>query len=339
MASLSLVAATASAALGPTAATAAGTGSIKQMQCTISACNVYPSVPWSSYKGAKVGILNLAPVPGATRWSAPLKTCLTSHGADVDYVDIGGDITKTAPTLQGWLTSGIKAIFDIGIPLDGETSLIAQANAKHIPIILWGAGDPAGTVALDANQTVDGVEIAQYLVNTLGTSFSVTMLNNSTNPALQARTEGVKAVFALYPNIKANYEQVSAFTVEAAQQTATALLQANHNLSAIIGAYGDYGVGAANAVTAAGAKTVVVGMNGDLEEYAAIRAGGPYKATIADGHEAGSQLACQTGAVMLSGGKPVATHIFLSSTFVDAANLPPAGQYDTSPRLLELLGS
>lgn len=325
---------TTSAAASPAATVSTGTKT-----CTISQCNVYPSVPWSTYSGVKVGVLNLAPVPGATRWSAPLTSCLKSHGANVDYVDIGGDITKTAPTLRGWLTSGVKAIFDIGIPLDGEKSLLNQAVSQHIPVILWGAGNPAGAVALDANQAVDGVQIAEYLINKLGTSFSVTMLNNSTNPALVSRTAGVKAVLDQYPNVKATYQQVPAFSVESAQQLGKAILQAHPDLTAFIGAYGDYGVGAANAVTSAGTKTIVVSMNGDPEEYAAIRSGGPLKATIADGHEAGSQLACETGAVMLNGGKPVGTHVFLSSAFVDTSNLPPAGQVDTSPRVVDTLGS
>lgn len=318
---------------------AATTSAPGTVQCTVEQCNVYPSVPWSTYSGVHVGILNLAPVPGATRWSAPLKSCLSSHGANVDYVDIGGDMTKTAPVIRGWLTSGVKAIFDIGIPLAGEQSLLDQAKAQHIPVITWGAGNPPETVALDANQTVDGVQIAEYLVNTLGTSFSVELLSNSTNPALVSRIAGVKAVLEQYPKINVTYQQVQDFSVESAQQTATAVLQAHPDLTAIVGAYGDYGVGAANAVSRAGTKTVVVSMNGDPEEYSAIRSGGPLKATIADGHEAGSQLACETGAIMLSGGRPVGTHVYLSSTFVDAANLPPAGQTDDTPRVVETLGS
>lgn len=321
------------------AATATVTASSGTQECTISQCNVYSSVPWSQYSGVRVGILNLAPVPGATRWSAPLKSCLSSHGANVDYVDVGGDITKAAPTIRGWLTSGVKAIFDVGVPLAGEQSLLNQAHSQHVPVITWGAGNPPETVALDANQTVDGVQIAEYLVNKLGTAFSVELLSNSTNPALVSRMAGARAVFGQYPNIKVSYQQVSAFSVEAAQQTATAVLQAHPDLSAIVGAYGDYGVGAANAVSRAGGKTIVVSMNGDPEEYTAIRSGGPLKATIADGHEAGSQLACETGAVMLGGGQPVGTHVFLSSTFVDAANLPPVGQTDNSPRIVETLGS
>ena len=326
------------------AATSAGTqasvtSASGTAQCTEQQCNVYSSVPWTQYKGVRVGILNLAPVPGATRWSDPLKSCLTTHGASVDYVDVGGDITKAAPTIRGWLTSGIKAIFDVGVPLAGEQTLLDQAHAQHIPVITWGAGNPPETVALDANQTVDGVQIAEYLVNKLGTSFSVELLSNSTNPALVSRMAGARAVFDQYPNIKVAYQQVPSFSVESAQQSATAVLQAHPNLGAIVGAYGDYGVGAANAVSRAGGKTIVVSMNGDPEEYTAIRSGGPLKATIADGHEAGSQLACETGAVMLGGGQPVGSHVFLSSTFVDSANLPPVGQTDNSPRTVETLGS
>lgn len=326
------------------AATSAGTqaavtSASGTAQCTEQQCNVYSSVPWTQYKGVRVGILNLAPVPGATRWSDPLKSCLTTHGASVDYVDVGGDITKAAPTIRGWLTSGIKAIFDVGVPLAGEQTLLDQAHAQHIPVITWGAGNPPETVALDANQTVDGVQIAEYLVNKLGTSFSVELLSNSTNPALVSRMAGARAVFDQYPNIKVAYQQVPSFSVESAQQSATAVLQAHPNLGAIVGAYGDYGVGAANAVSRAGGKTIVVSMNGDPEEYTAIRSGGPLKATIADGHEAGSQLACETGAVMLGGGQPVGSHVFLSSTFVDSSNLPPVGQTDNSPRTVETLGS
>jgi ABC-type sugar transport system substrate-binding protein len=329
----------------PAAASSSGAATLDatsqaQGTCTEESCTVYKSVPYSAYKGVKVGILNLAPVPGATRWSAPLQACLKAHGASVDYVDVGGDITKAGPTIQGWLSSGIKAVFDVGIPLDGQTSLIKQANSAKIPIITWGAGNPAGTISLDANQYVDGVEIAEYLINKIGDTGTIAYLSNSTNPALREREAGSMAVFGQYPKIKVQQKQVNTFSVEGAQQTAAAVLTASPNLSAIVGAYGDFGVGAANAVTRAGDKTtIVVSMNGDPEEYSAIRSGGPLKATIADGHEAGGQLACETGAVMLNGGQPLGTHMFLSSVFVDSSNLPPNGQTNDSPRTVETLGS
>lgn len=315
------------------------TSSVAQGACTESDCNVYGSVPYDQYKGKTVGILNLAPVPGATRWSGPLKACLMAHGAKVDLVDVGGDITKAGPTIQGWESSNIKVIFDVGIPIEGQVSLIKQANAKKIPIILWGAGNPPGTVSLDANQTVDGVLIAEYLVNKLNGNGKVVILSNSTNPALRERVQGALAVFSQYRGIKVLQKQVSTFSVEGAQTLAAATLQANGDTAAFIGAYGDFGVGATNAVSQANSKAIVVSMNGDPEEYADIAKGGPFKATIADGHEAGAQLACQTGAVMLGGGKPLGTHLFLSSVFVDSTNLPPAGKTNDDPRTVNSLGS
>jgi ribose transport system substrate-binding protein len=300
---------------------------------------VYGSVPYDQYKGKSVGILNLAPVPGATRWSEPLKACLTAHGAKVDFVDVGGDITKAGPTIQGWLSSDIKAIFDIGIPVDGQVSLIKQANDKKVPVILWGAGSPPGTVALDANQTVDGVLIAEYVVNKLNGSGKVVILSNSTNPALRQREQGALAVFSQYRGIKVLQKEVTTFSVEGAQKLTAVTLQANPDVGAFIGAYGDFGVGATNAVTQGHSKAIVVSMNGDPEEYAAIGKGGPFKATIADGHEAGSQLACQTGAVMLGGGKPLGSHLFLSSVFVDGSKLPAAGKSNDDARTVDSLGS
>lgn len=315
------------------------TSSTAQRTCTESHCNVYGSVPWDQYKGKTVGILNLAPVPGATRWSEPLKACLSSHGAKVDLVDVGGDITKAGPTIQGWLSSNIKAVFDIGIPIDGQVSLIKQANDKKVPVILWGAGSPPGTVALDANQTVDGVLIAEYVVNKLNGSGKVVILSNSTNPALRQREQGALAVFSQYRGIKVLRNEVSTFSVEGAQKLAAATLQANGDTAAFIGAYGDFGIGATNAVSQAHSKAIVVSMNGDPAEYAAIAKGGPFKATIADGHEAGSQLACQTGAVMLGGGKPLGTHLFLSSVFLDSTNLPAGGKANNDARTVDSLGS
>ena len=330
---------TQSSASTPSSSSSSSSSSVAQGTCTETDCNVYGSVPYDQYKGKTVGILNLAPVPGATRWSEPLKSCLESHGAKVNFVDVGGDITKAGPTIQGWLSSNVKAIFDIGIPIDGQVSLIKQANTKNVPVILWGAGSPTGTIALDANQTVDGVLIAEYLVNKLNGSGKVVILSNSTNPALRQRAQGALAVFSQYRGIKVLQEEVSTFSVEGAQKLAATTLQANSDTAAFIGAYGDFGIGATNAVSQANSKAIVVSMNGDPDEYTDIAKGGPFKATIADGHEAGSQLACQTGAVMLGGGKPLGSHLFLSSVFVDSANLPPAGKANDDARTVDSLGS
>ncbi len=162
-------------------------------------------------------------------------------------------------------------------------------------------------------------------------------LVNANNPALQSREAGIKEVFDGYPDITLTVGgDALGFTSEAAQTATETALQANPNIKAVIGGFGSLGVGAATAVTAANSDAIVVSMNGDPEEYAAIRSGGPFKATVADGHEYGGEAACKIASSMLAGnpapgtaGKPILT----TSVLVTSDNVPADGEIEPTPRL------
>ncbi|MEO6123502.1 MAG: sugar ABC transporter substrate-binding protein [Ilumatobacteraceae bacterium] len=290
----------------------------------------------AALKGVTAGIANLAPVPGAERWSMPLQACLEANGATVDYQDVGGDPTKLPALLDGWLATETKAVFNIGIDMSGQESVIAKFSAANVPFVTWGAGAPAGVVALDANQVEDGRIIARYIIEQLGGQGDV-FLVNANNPALQSREDGIKEVFAAAPGIKLTVGgEALGFTAESAQKSTESALLANPEIKAIIGGFGSLGVGAATAVDAAGSDAIVVSMNGDPEEYAAIRAGGSFKATVADGHEFGGQAACEIASSMLAGNpapgdpsKPILT----TSVLVTADNVPADGESESTPRL------
>jgi ABC-type sugar transport system substrate-binding protein len=284
--------------------------------------------------GVEVGIANLAPVPGAERWSRPLEECLVANGATVDFQDIGGDPTKLPAILDGWEASGKQAIFNIGIDMTGQESTIARFVDAGVPFVTWGAGNPEGVVALDANQVEDGRIIARYVAEQIGGEGSVVLVN-ANNPALQSREEGIQEVFADFPDIDLSIVgDALGFTAEAAQTATEAALQADPDVVAVIGGFGSLGVGAATAVEAAGSDAIVVSMNGDPEEYEAIRSGGPFKATVADGHEYGGEAACQIAAAML-GGEPApggGDPIFATSVLVTEDNLPAEGEIEPTPR-------
>ena len=285
--------------------------------------------------GVTAGIANLAPVPGAERWSRPLEACLTENGADVDFQDVGGDPTKLPAILDAWLAGGRQAAFNIGIDMSGQESTLSAFGDAGVPFITWGAGNPEGVVSLDANQEEDGRIIARYVAEQLGGAGDV-LLVNANNPALQSREAGISEVLAEYPDITLTVTgDALGFTVEAAQASTEAALQANPDIAAVIGGFGSLGIGAANAVEAAGSSAIVVSMNGDPEEYAAIRAGGPFKATVADGHEFGGEAACQIAASMLAGnaapGEP-GVPIFATSVLVTADNVPAEGEIESTPR-------
>ena len=289
----------------------------------------------SKLKGVTAGIANLAPVPGAERWSRPLEKCLKANGATTDFQDVGGDATKLPALLDGWLATETKAVFNIGIDMSGQDSVIAKFSAAKVPFITWGAGSPAGVVALDANQEEDGRIIARYVADQLGGKGHV-FLVNANNPALQSREKGIKETFAKFPGITlAVGGEATGFTAESAQKSTESALQADPDIKAVIGGFGSLGVGAATAVTAAKSSAIVVSMNGDPDEYAAIRAGGPFKATVADGHEYGGEAACKIAASMLAGnpapgkaGKPILT----TSVLVTASNVPADGKIEPTPR-------
>ena len=290
----------------------------------------------ASLKGKKFGIANLAPVPGAERWSKPLQKCLEDNGAEVDYQDVGGDPTKLPAILDGWLAAKKDAVFNIGIDMSGQDSVIAQFGAAKAPFITWGAGNPAGVVSLDANQEEDGRIIGKYDAAQINNKGNVVIVN-ANNPALQSREKGIKEVLGTFPDIKVTVVgEALGFSAESAQKSTEAALQADPTVVAVIGGFGSLGVGAAKAVEGAGSKAIVVSMNGDPEEYAAIRAGGAFKATVADGHEYGGEAACKIAASMLAGNPApgaAGKQILATSVLVTADNVPADGKIEPTARV------
>ena len=136
-------------------------------------------------------------------------------------------------------------MFNIGIDMSGQDSLISQFTASKTPFVTWGAGSPSGVVALDANQTEDGRIIGRFVADKLGGSGGDVVLVNANNPALQSREAGIKEIFADHPNIKlAIVGDANGFSAEAAQKSVETALQANANVKAVIGGFGDLGIGA-----------------------------------------------------------------------------------------------
>ena len=287
----------------------------------------------TTWSGKKVGIANLAPVPGAERWSKPLQACIEKNGGTVDYQDVGGDPTKLPALLEGWATAKVDAVFNIGIDMTGQESLIAAFTEAKTPVVTWGAGNPEGVVALDANQEEDGRIIGRYLVEKLGSGQVI--LVNANNPALQSREKGLKEVLDAAGIELVVVGEALGFSAESAQKSVEAALQANPDAKAVVGGFGSLGVGAAAAVTAAGSSAIVVSMNGDPEEYAAIREGGAFVATVADGHEFGGEAAYQIAADMIAGNAAPGTagkQILATSVLVTADNVPAEGSSEATPR-------
>jgi ABC-type sugar transport system substrate-binding protein len=300
------------------------------------ATEIVPEGDLTTWAGKKVGIANLAPVPGAERFTKIVQACVEANGGTADYQDVGGDPTKLPAILENWISEGVSAVFNAGIDMTGIESLIGQANDANIPILTWGAGNPEGVINLAPEVTEEGRNWGRYLIDALGGEGDV-LLVTAQNPALVSREEGLKEVLE-GTNIKLTVTgDPLGFSVEAAQKATETALQANPNIKAVIGAFGSLGVGAAIAVKAANSDAIVLGANGDPEEYDAIRSDGPFKMTLAGGHEFGGEAACKIAAGILGGGSvpgTVGKEIFTTSVIVTADNVPAEGKPEATPRKL-----
>jgi ribose transport system substrate-binding protein len=306
--------------------------------CELTKCDVYKNVDFSSLEGATVGVMDILPVPGSTRFTEPLRECIKAHGGKTLDVDINGDFSKAPGVFNEWLSQGVSAIAENGIPVEGYKSIIQQAGSKEIPFIGWGTGPIEGVVSMEANQFADGELMAKYVAEQLPEGGEVLSVNNGTNVALRERQEGMKYTFAKYPEIKFVEKTVTELTPVAAEQTTSAYLQANPDVNAVIGGFAELAFGAEQAIKAAGSEAFVVSANGDPAEYETMeKPGSIYKMTVADGHEFGGQLACETIAVMLGGGEAAAPAMFVESTQVTQENIPKGGT-DSSPRAIYEVG-
>ena len=83
----------------------------------------------AGWAGKSVGIANLAPVPGAERWSKPLQACIEANGGKVDFQDVGGDATKLPALLEGWAVAKVDAVFNIGIDM---TAVADQLESEGV---------------------------------------------------------------------------------------------------------------------------------------------------------------------------------------------------------------
>jgi ABC-type sugar transport system substrate-binding protein len=301
---------------------------------TISSCTVYSPGVMSSLKGKTIGVMDEVQVPGTERWSDPVMKFLKEAGAKVLYTNLNGVIANAPAALQTWLTDKVDAILELGIPLGGFSSFLHEAAAQKVPVIGFGAGTNAGTtvsVNLDAYQ--EGEALANYEVKTLPKGGTVLMLTYATIPTFLSRVAGQMAVFAKHPQFHVVQEPVSTISAEAASQTVNAYLSSHSNVAAINGLFGEAGVAAWQVAKQLHSKAIIAGMDGDADEFDAMRADGSlYRLTISAPEEAGATLSVMTAAAMLGGHAPAAYDMEVSSSSITQAHLPPPGGVDQSVR-------
>ena len=292
-------------------------------------------IDFSGLKGKTVGIAGVAVTSEAPARSANYAKKLgAANGFKVEVVDTAGDYKKMSDTLTTWAQSKtVQAVIsDVVSPSLIKEGMANCAKAK-IPVAgIFAGWEPGLAVDVASNDWVSSSKIATYIVDRLAGQGNVAILNWPNVPALQIRGAAIKAHIGFYKGIKVVSEQVLTVPgqVPDAKAKTKALLTKypKGKLHAIIGGWDEVGIAASQACKESGRSDVfVVGIDGNLASFDAIRARDPFSATCANDMESIAATALGQLSLILKGGKPSTNTIWVDAPFIAKQNVPASGKF------------
>jgi ribose transport system substrate-binding protein len=284
--------------------------------------------------GKKIGVLSLCEAcEGVHRMTTGMQQATKAAGWSMQLVDAQGAPDKAAAGMSALVQSGVDGIVIEAI----EPALVKQglqaAIAAKIPVVSEDVGGTTDGVLSDIspNEAANTKLLDQKMYALIGSKpakiAAVRYMSLSTTAARynqlvkDAKADGLTMV--------GSHDSVAPNFADDAASYTTQVLGANPDTAAIwTASTGDpAAVGAAKAVTRAKSNAIVVGYNGDMDALAAMRSGGPFKATVAFPVEEGSFIATDLLLKHYAGQTVPNKEIYLPASIVTKQNLPATGKY------------
>jgi len=278
-----------------------------------------------------LGILSLGEsLEGVNRLTSATREAAEAIGWDVRLVDAQGDPSKAATGMRSLVQQGVDAIVDAAV----EPSIIAQglteAREAGIPVVGLSLGSaPEGIVADFAhddqgNTALIDDELARLVPR--GSDVAATRFLGL--QATEKRYEQFRLDAEKYGwNVVAVHDLTPPDFGTDAQTWTQSMLTANPGVAGVWTGSDPAAAGVARGIAAVRSDAIVVGFNGDMDALAAIRSGGPFKATVAAGLEEGAWGAVDVLLQVLAG-EPVESgqQIGLPGAIVTEENVPAEGE-------------
>lgn len=199
-------------------------------------------------------------------------------GYDVSVVNAEEDIAKQLNGVNDLIAKGVDGILISPIDARALCSAYTKAKAANIPMMSIARGSACKDQLLHVglNETKIGGEIAAWTAKKINGKGKIAMLAGPAGAqAFINFAKGYATEMAKYPGIKIVFRREMLLTRENGLKNGEDALVSNPDLKAIYGANDELGMGAAQAVAAAGkTKSIVVtGMNGIPPAVAAVNRG------------------------------------------------------------------
>lgn len=282
-------------------------------------------------KGKKIGVIaQSAAAVTQGRGIKEARRVAELVGWDAAVFDAGGDPNKVPGAINDFITKKVDAIVAVVVPgsFFGE-SLNAAVSAK-IPVIGVFTGPATGIAArIEPSEFISEAKIGEYVVQRMNYEGKIALLNWEEIPPLVQRGAQFRAVLKQYPDIEIveDLKVKLPGQIEDAKAKTSAFLPKHKDLKAIWGGWDEPAFGANQAVKESGRDDVfVVGCDGNLETFDAIRSGEPLAATCANDIELMTRQAFKT-IDDIGAGRPVAKVTTVDSPFISKDNVPPKGSY------------
>jgi len=207
---------------------------------------------------------------------AGVRDACEDFGFEYVMIDQNSDATKMVQDLNSLVDQGVDGI--VSTPVDPGAIGPAVQNARDagIPVVCADIGKSGPVNALLISDNFNGGELAvEYIDSILGDNTKKLGLGNLLPQWTYARQRGEGF---LSKALELGYEVASNIIVqnpsaEGGYDTMQQIMSAVPDVAGVFFASGREAVGAANAAAAAGKDIVVVGYNGDPEEFQAIKDG------------------------------------------------------------------
>ncbi|MDB6454082.1 sugar ABC transporter substrate-binding protein [Falsirhodobacter sp. 20TX0035] len=212
------------------------------------------------------------------------KDAVERLGGTLTIADANYDVKKQADQILAFVEAKPTAIFITPADSAAISPAVQQAVASGIPIFIGDSYVPGTTVTSTAmsNNFGLGAYPAEFIAKSLNGKGKVALVSLPSNESWDQRTLGAKSVFARFPDIEIVSEIAFALGGSTTpRQVVDQILTANSELDAIWTAWDGAASEGTLAIRAAGRDTIITGIDGGQQSFEYIKAGSPFKITMA----------------------------------------------------------
>jgi ribose transport system substrate-binding protein len=244
-------------------------------------------------------------------------------GWEVRFSSVDEDVVQQINGVLDLVAQGVDGILISPIDAVATRPAYDAAAAAGIPImsIARHADSPNQTLYIAMDERQIGRDIAAWLIDSIGGEGQIAMISGPSGAAtFRNLAEGFRERAAESAAVEIVFENSGALTRERGLRVAEDILVAHPGVRGIYGGNDELGLGAAQAVGAAGktGEVIVTGMNGVPPALAAVRRG-DMGMTVELNPVSWGQLGVDTMAAHLDG-QSIDQQVFIQHRLIDATS-------------------